>query len=346
MRYNIHNIVKFEIKDKRNYFARKIDSLYNQFSYYKDSSDSHDLDFIINISEFSPSTEECQILDGKYYIKNNYMYCHDRKKLSKWEIEINCLEKSPTIVNLSTNFFGNISLLINLIDFLIHLKMSEKGYPLIHSSGILMNNKAIAFAARSGGGKTTIVTYLMEKGFKYFGDNFIIINDSQIYNFLSPLNVYTYNLTPLIKKNLSFKKKISIYSKQILYLISRKYIKLSTKLNLFEILPEQVADHGKLDTLFLIIPKKDFAINKITKEELIKRLVHNQQIEFMHMPFLNYLYAYSYVFPNSRIGGHWKIYENSLYDAISDNVKIREIEVPLRYNSSIIEKIYSYANNN
>lgn len=346
MRYNIHDIITFEVIDKRKYAAKKIDTFYNQFKYYREFSNSKNTDFIINISNFDPQNEECQILDGKYYVKDNYIYCKDEKKLSKWRIELSNWDKSPTTINISTNIFGNISVLTNFTDFLIHLKMAEKGYPLIHSSGVLIDNRGIAFAARSSGGKTTIATNLMERGFKYFGDNFIVLNSSQIYNFLSPLNLYTYNLTPLIRKNLTFRKKTSIFAKQALYIVSRRYLKLSTKLNLFEILPDQVINQGKLDILFLIIPKTNFSINKLDKKELIKHLVYNQQIEFMHMPFLNYIYAYSYVFPDSTIGNHWKIYENSLRDAIGDKVKIYKIEVPLKYNSSIIEEIFKFVTSN
>lgn len=344
MKYNIHNIIKFEVIDNRNYIIKKIDSFYNHFAYYRDYDNSKDVDFTINVSDYSPKNEECQILDGKYFVKEGYIYCRDNKKLSKWKIEISNLETSPTTVNIFTNTLGVVSTLSNFTEFLIHLKMTEKGYPLIHASGILIEKKGIIFASRSGGGKTTIVTYLMEKGFKYFGDNFLIINNNHIYNFLSPLNLYNYNLTPLIKKHLNVKKRFSIFNKNLISLISGRYIKLSTELNIYNILPEQIAIEGKLDTLLWIIPKSDFSVDKISKKELVDHLIYNQQIEFMHMPFLNYLYAYSYVFPNSTIGNHWKIYEESLTAAIGDNTKIMKIEVPLKYNNLIIEEILKVIN--
>jgi hypothetical protein len=345
MKYNIHNIVKFEVIDKRSYVIKKADSFYNHFTYYRDYGNVKNLDFIINVSDFSPKNDDCQVLDGKYYVKEGYIYCKDAKKLSKWKVEISNLNSSPTTINIYTNVLGSISTLSNFTEFLIHLKMTEKGYPLIHASGVLMENRGIVFASRSGGGKTTIATYLMEKGFKYFGDNFIIINNSQIYNFLSPLNLYKYNLTPLIKKHLSFKKKFSLFIKNFVSLISGGYIKLSTELNLFDIVPEQIAVDGKLDTLLWVIPKSDFSVHIISKKELIDHLIYNQQIEFMHMPFLNYLYAYSYVFPSSKIGNHWKIYEESLKNAIGNNIKIMKIEVPLKYNNSVIDEILKIVNN-
>lgn len=346
MIYNIHNVVRFKVTDKRNCLIKKMDSFYNHFTYYRDFSNSSDLDFIINVSDFSPRNESCQVLDGKYYVKEGYIYCKDTKKLSKWEVEISNLNSSPTTVNISTNVLGSISILSNFTEFLVHLKMTEKGYPLIHASGILIGNRGIVFASRSGGGKTTIATYLMEKGFKYFGDNFLIVNNSKIYNFLTPLNLYKYNLTPLIKKHLSLKKKFSIFMKNIISLISARYIKLSTELNLFNIIPEQIALNGKLDTLLWVIPRSDFSVNKISKKELIDHLIYNQQIEFMHMPFLNYLYEYAYVFPNSKIGSHWKIYEESLTNAIGNDINIMKVEVPQKYNSLVIDEILKSVNDN
>ncbi|NPE27877.1 hypothetical protein HNV12_07875 [Methanococcoides sp. SA1] len=349
MIYNLHNIVKFQVNDYRNNFVKKIDSFYDHFLYYIDK-DVHedDLDFVINIGPFTPKNENCHVLDGKYYVKSNYMFCKDSKKLSNWKIELLNIDSSRMVLNLETNFFGNISVLTNFCEFLIHLKMAEKGYPLIHASGISINDKGIVFAARSGGGKTTIVTHLMEYGHKYFGDNFIAVHNGKIYNFLSPLNLFYYNLTPLIKKHLPFKKNASIFVKNIFFKATRGYLKLSTKLNLHEILPDSIDNEVLIDTVFLVIPKKDqsnISFVEIDKELLVSHLKYNQEIEFMHMPFLNYLFSYSYVFPESEISGHFDKYKTSLFDAFPENIKVFKLEVPTRYTKSTIGQIMAVINN-
>lgn len=345
MIYNLHNIIKFKIQDNRNIIEKKIDLLYNQYNYYKDVELSNDnVDFIINIGYFNPKNKDCFILDDRYYIKDNYFYCSDNRKLSKWKVEIEYLEGNTTIVNISVNFWGNISIISNFIDFLIHFKMTMKGYPMIHASGVLIENKGILFAARSGGGKTTIATHLMEKGFKYFGDNFVILNKNKIFNFLSPLNIFTYNITPLIKRQLSFNQKVSISIKNLIYILSGKYIKIFTKLNLFEILPKTIANSGELSTIIFLIPKGELSIKKISRTDAIGYLVYNQQIEFIHMPFLNYISVYSYIHPNSKVSTHWQIYEEALNNAIDKCTNIFRIEVPQKYDLSTVNEILRLVN--
>lgn len=45
-------------------------------------------DIILNIGKFTPSNNDCYLIDHKYHIKENYLYCKDFSGKAKWEVEI------------------------------------------------------------------------------------------------------------------------------------------------------------------------------------------------------------------------------------------------------------------
>ena len=337
--YTIHDIVTFKIIDQTNFLDKLLSNVDKQYKNFETKKISN-LDFIVYLGNFSPSTQDCYIIDDQYYVKKDYFYCKDSRKLTKWDFEMRGFESGDMVVRVHTNLSGNFSVLTNIIDFLIHFKMNEKGFPLVHASCIGKDDCASLFPARSGGGKTTVALYFVEKEFDFLGDNYIILNGSNALSFLSPLNMYTYNLNPVIKRNFGFGNKIILYLKYILYRITSGYIMLSTKVNIKELFPSQMVDKSKLDTIFFLIPREKLRVKRIDKEELIDHLVTNQELDFSYLPFLKYILAYSYMFPDSNMSTHWDKYKENLRRNISENVPIYKLEVPQKYDTKVLEKIF------
>ena len=330
--FSIHDIVKFRIFDKKGYLRNYV----QQYEYFAVSDCNPDLS--IHIGKFRPDLEGCSVLDDRYYVKDNYFYCSDSRKLSKWKLELKGFENDNLEVNIETNIFGRFSSIINIIDFLLHYTLNAKGCPIIHSSGVCKGENAFLFAGRSGGGKTTLATYFLEKGFDYLGDNFMVLKNGTAHSFVSPLNVFTYNLTPLIQKNLGTKR-LSLYFKSMLYKITGGYIKIFTKLNIAEILEDKVKPHAEISKVFLMIPGKEFKVNQIGLDEMVEHLLYNMKLEFFHMPFLTYISSYSYMYPKSGFAKHWDTYLDNLKSNLNNKL-LYKIEVPIKYDEKIVEQIY------
>ena len=337
--YSIHDIVTFKIVDQTGFFDRLLSNVYVQYKNFETEEISNP-DFIVYLGNFSPSNQDCYILDDRYYIKKDYFYCRDTRKLAKWEFEMNGFEGGRMTARIHTNLSGNLSISGNIIDFLIDFKLNEKGFPLIHASCVSKNNKAFIFSARSGGGKSTIATYFLERGFNYLGDNYIILGKDWVLSFITPINIFTYNITPLIRNSLNRKDKILLLFKSYLHKLSGGYIKIFTKLDVSRLFPNKIIDKSKLDTIFLIIPRKEFRIEEINKEDLSEHLVINQQLEFFHLPFLNYLSAYSYMFPDSKFSTRWESYKENIESNLG-NAILYKVEVPKKYDESVIDMLFS-----
>ncbi len=341
--YNIHDIVRFKIISDG--FNWKFNNIYGAYENFE-VANIGDLDFVVYLGEFMPCNKNCYIVDNKYFIRKGYFYCKkDSYKLTNWKFEITGLEDKELIVRIFSNLPGYMWMSGFIIDFLIHYKLNEKSYSIIHASCVSKDNKGYLFSGRGGSGKTTIATSLLERGVKILGDNFVVLYEGKVLSYLSPLNIFTYNLTPLIKRSLSTKERAVLNLKEMIYKINRGYVKIFSKLNLKEIYPELIADKTELDKIFLILPKKELKeiqIEKIRREKLIEHLVSNQMLDTLM--FLPYIFEYSYVFPDSGLATYWDKYRENLNSNLPNDKLLFRVEVPEKYTSYILEKLQEVIN--
>ena len=334
--YNIHDIVTFKIVKETNILDGLLSNINIEYKNFESEKLSNP-DFTIYVGHFTPSNRDCYILDDTYYIKEDYLYCKDSYKLAKWELKMSEFEEGDMIVHISNNLIGSM-FISPLIDFLISFKINERGYPLVHGSCVSKNCHAYLFPARSGGGKTVTSLYLTEKGFDFLGDNFVVLDKGNVLSFLSPLNIFTYNLAPIIKNNVEFKTKGILGLKHLLYKMTMGYAKIFTKINVKDVFQNSIIDKSKLDSIFLLLPKEEFCIEKMDKEELINHLVMNQKLD--SLSFFKYMLEYSYMFPDSNMATHWYRYKENLRKNLGGKIPIYKIEVPQRYDAKVFERIY------
>ena len=147
--YNLHDILKFKIIRDKGYGLRDLINL--KFSFFEvDNVDNPDI--ILNIGKFTPSNENCYLVDHKYYIKENYFHCRDSEGKAEWEVEILGFEDEATIINFNGRVKGFQSFMNpdfiaqNFLLRLIEYKLGIKGYLFAHSAGISKNEQAYVFA--------------------------------------------------------------------------------------------------------------------------------------------------------------------------------------------------------
>jgi hypothetical protein len=335
--YNIHEIVKFKIiSEKRvTWSIKNILKVYENFE--TDKLDK--TDFEVYLGNFIPCNNDCIILEDKYYIKKDYFFCNkDIYKFTKWQFELNGIDQEKTIVKIHSNFFGYMWMAGFIVEFLIHFKMNLKGHPIIHASAVSKKNYGIIFSARGGGGKTTLAMKLLNNGFNLLGDNFVIIKNGRILSYLTPLNIFKYNLTPIINSHLTIRQKLILNLKNILYKVSLNYIKIFTTLNTKKLFPNKLRDEIKLNNVFVIIPSNEYSVDRISKLELVDYLLYNQKLDTLL--FLPYIFEYSYIFPDSKLAKHWENYKKNLINNLSDEIKIHKVNI-VKHDSKELKQILS-----
>lgn len=341
--YSVYDALNFVVIDRKGFINRLFNNFDRHYENFKSNGDLEDCDLVIEIGEFTPQLDNSfNVGDGKYYFKENYLYVSkEQYKGAKWKFEINGLNTQKTVAKIDCNSLGRIFITGNVIDFLIHQKLLQKGYCIIHASAVSKNNEAVIFSSRGGGGKTTIALEMAENGFSFIGDNYVILHEGNILSFPTSLSIFSYNLAPVVYKNLYFKEKCEINIKKIVYTLTGGYAKFFTKVNPKRIF-KNFASLSRLGSALLIIPKldsfnKDPKLKEVIFEEFIEQLKYNFMLEF---PFFNrYIEEYSYFFPHNDFSLHWDIYQKSLLDNFPKNISVFKIIVPTVYNKQFLSSI-------
>lgn len=342
--YSIHDVLNFIIIDKTNF--KIFDTLYTHYSTFEVENKPERIDLVITLGNFKPDNKgKYQVGYGKYYVDENYFYVKKESyKSAKWSFEIKGINENITKVNIDFNQSGRIFITGNVIDFMIHFKLLGKSYPIIHASGISKTGKGIVFSGRGGSGKTSIAFEFLNYGFDFLGDNYIILNEGSIFNFLTSLSLFTYNLNDMVLNKLKLNEKASIKFKDFLYKISGGYAKFFTKINPNRII-NNVVSTSNLEKVFLIQPIENFneqiSINEIKRDIAIKKILYNQMLEFTF--FNQYIEIYSFFYPDNNLSKHWKLYQNSINQNLSEESIFYEILLSSEFKKEgIVDQIKKY----
>ena len=343
--YSIHDKVKFQIRNS-------LSSLYSYFEKTCIQFENHltnsiiNPDFTVELGSFNKQNRKCIILDDTYHVSDGYIYFEDSRKQSKWKVEIDNLENSPRIL-IDTNFVGNISFPVNLIELMIQYILTKKGFSIIHASGVGQNNKCLIFPARSGGGKTTVALSLLERNFSFLGDNYIILNNGIAESYISPLNIFTYNRLSIIEENLSKKQKLSMVVKKMLYSFTGGYFKLFEKINPSEIFSKSIVDQLPIQ-LICILDVNTSSVNgglsyqRLEKKDLIKKLRYNMELDLLY--YSKWFFSYGYCVQGSKLSDFWKLYEQNLQQNLPNDVPYLSLHVPKKWNNSTIIQMLDIVN--
>lgn len=340
LNYNIYDILKFKISKDMRYGL--IDIINLKFSFFK-VENVDDIDITLNIGPFKPSNENCCLVDHKYYVKENYFYCKDSEGKVKWEVEIIGFEYGHTTINFRDDMHGFNSIINpdfiaqNFLLRLIEYKLSRKGYFLSHSAGISKNGEAYILAGRGGTFKTSLcMDFIRRKGFEFLGDDRVIIHKDRIFCFPMGIHVFGFMCNHLRNENCwTFFNKVR-FANFLWHLKSEN---------------NRSIDVGKPCTLkklfFMVKTNKDEIVCRdMTFEEVANKLIINNRLEdFIGLsgyinsgPFLKYVLAYSYIFPDKILN---RLQEElvAVLNNILENVPIHEISIPSDYSLDLFKRM-------
>ena len=343
MNFNVHDLFKFKMEGTN----KKILKHFSQdYSYFRtDEEIESELDIIL--SDFIPDNKDCYIINHKYYIKENYIYCKDKYKIVNWKFCIKNLNGKPTIY-FKGGLFSALFLRDYIIEPLIAFKLAQKGFLLIHASGVALNGKGFVFPACKGVGKTSTMLNLIDNGGIYLSNEPIIIsNKGKVYSFPSHIHFYHYNLKGASKfsGSLKIKDKIELELKHLIYILSLKYGSFPLNINAEKVF-EKIGDEYPLQSLILLTKTNRNGITileNIDKKELVERLILVNMFEMQY--FSDILMAYSYVFPKNITKSFWEIFEDNLLSALS-KIPCHEVKIPFEYNEKVYEEIHQLIQKN
>lgn len=317
--YVIHDLLSIQMISENTYSP--FDDVNRPLSYFKTDRDVSP-DIRLKIGRFEPSIDDCTIIDHKYHVKDNYIYCNGFSGLSRWRFEVFGFESGDVEINFWGGGFGirqnavpdalpqNI-----LLRPLIELRLLEKGYVLIHGLGIEKNGFAHLFCGRGGTHKTRMGMDAVNRfGFRLIGDDRVIMGRArEILSF------------PVYHKTFSCRAHLNRG-------VTSPLDKVRIAMCLMRSRPEwsEIADRSCLRDLSIVarrhgasrIREKDCETS-----EAVDKLSASNKCEMTCNPFHELMLAYSFVFPESRIARYWTAFTRTVNDIVR-TLKIKEIEMP------------------
>ena len=178
-KFNLHGIVRMELFTERQSTVQEI--MYH-LSEMEAPKDNGEVDIVLRDYSEKPALPEALSIEGYYFYKEGvldvppYRLCFDLKSfpLRVW----------------SDHF-------VLPVNFLIEVALLRKGYTFLHSAGVRWRGRNLLFPAHGGTGKTALVTGLMKKGAKLFGDDLIIIGNGRVLGYPQDFSVYPYHVSLL-----------------------------------------------------------------------------------------------------------------------------------------------------
>lgn len=338
--YSVHDILRFSVRDTSALPPRLCNTVWTQLEAFQVQS-IPSADFVIETGPFDPENKGCFVLDDTYHVKEGYFYCADSRKFAKWQCEISHIGDRP-LLRIHGNAVAYYTAIVNIIDFWINYELIKRNRPLIHASGVLEGEKAVLFAARGGGGKTTLALTCIEMGMRYLSDNYMMLINGSAMGFVSPLNIFFYNRLKVIEDNLRLRQRLSMQMKAIIYRITGGYIKIFEKINPLSLFPQKVGTEGEISKIYLLEPhtglhSAPFQLQPIDKATLVRRLRYNMELD-LHL-FNRYIYSYSYAIPKGAFSVFWEAYEKAVNENLPEPLNAYVVQVPTRYSQSQLNSL-------
>jgi len=277
---------------------------------------------------------------GIYFPKEKYAILFDDQKIIEY----------TTFANRATNF-------------LIQILLLRMGKSLIHGLGVAVQGHGFIFPALGGVGKTILVSRLRKmKGFKFFGDDYIIIDkNSNMFSYPSDFSIYPYHipifpeLRHTVFSNYLFRRKLfGLYynSKRVIDFIWRRINQRGAPLlngwnaDYVKVPATKLVNHkniGHQIKLNMIIFLDRYNDSKIHKEEIqVDELTQRIDVEAQHaMPFLFALSAFGLIDLSNLEKIQHDILENCFTGIKSAHLFIPQkidIESYLEYMTQFIQK--------
>ncbi len=222
-----------------------------------------------------------------------------RVKGGKAGIDIETIKGEKENVKLYYNDFvigTDLELIVNFTRFL--LAWDDKCQ--VHAGAVAKNGKSYVFFAPQNTGKTTLVLYLLKKGYSLLSDDWLIIgNNGNAYFYPQPISIYDYNLA----YSIDWCRELFGWKARLVQLVMLLRVKFKEKIvplipyriarfginwvlsKAIRMIPQNIPDNiqGKIHKAYWLYRNKNIqklSINKIEKDDLINRVIATFMYEF------------------------------------------------------------------
>ena len=298
--YNFHGLVTMQVID---HAGQRGAPLVDPFLCFQVDALPDAPDITLELGEFEPRSKDCYLVDHKYHVRPNYLYCEDGWRKFHWQVEIEGFESGPTIVRLdmrgsslrSAVLPGLYSRML-LTRQMLAQKLREQDCVLAHAAGAAREGNVVLLFGRGGSYKTSVLMSLLrsDAGWRALGDDGVILKGKQALSFPTYPGLFSYRLA----------------NKEGEHLTSIDRLRYMLK-------PLAAADAGENFTpsaeIVALVEIRAGGVNKLMIEEVtvgqnLVSMEHGMRLEqhnSVNMGFNDvypcYVESYSYIFPENAL---------------------------------------------
>ena len=340
--YSIHNLLDFTIEQQSSYsalgLAKYVPKQYENFA--ASPIVAPGLEIVLNDSlpdDEPPDQRTGFSVDSHTLVWEDGFRTTGRYKQAKWQISVRGLFTELITARVACNPPGYLIITGQVIDQLLALALVTRKSAFIHAACIENASGGHLLGGSSGTGKTTLTTFLVEQGYKYLGDNFCILGNGEVKSYLSPLNLFGYNVTDSLRDKLARSYLTQLRWRGLVYRLTRDYVKLFLKVNPETLWPDSMVDRSSIQTILFAVAGRQFEAIPMERQDAIDSLLHNMKLELKNLDV--WMTRYSYVFPDRYPQGWWAEYRSILQRAIPPDVRCLRITIPQRCDASVTQSI-------
>lgn len=338
--YSIHDLLTLRIANPSRHL---IPDLNGRYSYFETpQGGTPDID--VEIGDFSPRLTDCLSLDHKYFVRENFLFMEDSDKKLTWKVQIEGFEEerikiayyaAPRVYSrFPWMLFPDLILHLYVLQPLVETLLLKKGWMVLHAGGVDRRGNALLIAGRGGSHKTNFVVELMKRGYRYVGDDMVLVGGSTVRSF--PLSIGMFDF---IYRNLGSDELGSV-DRLRLFLFLRRQRERSFP----------VVDRSNLACLNMLLlrngPSGGYAESP-AREAVTRMLLFNQFMErtsyVSHKTVIGkFLDAYRFVFPASRFFPEKGAWYRRLEETFR-HIPYRVLTVPREWDRSLTDQLLTEA---
>jgi hypothetical protein len=199
LHFRFHALLNLRVQTRSRWFARAIRNVFGQYL-VADNPSGPPWDIQVDILPGKPDLDGCEVLDGRYYVRPEFVYFANRYKIAKWTVEIAGLENAETRVRIWGNAFSAYVFPYETLMDVIRIKLMLKGYVPLHALAVEKAGRSHLLVGRSGIGKTILARKLSTRGFSVVSDDTVFVNlRREVAGFLQPVGLrFTYDVEKVL----------------------------------------------------------------------------------------------------------------------------------------------------
>ncbi len=335
--FDLHGIVSLRIEGGSS--RGPLQSLSYPYSFFSSETVS-DPDITVQLGPFEPDLKSGRLVDHKYLVDSGQLVVHDHSKGARWKVEISGLESDKLMVKFQGISRSGILRLVPeflahnvVICPLVELVLNGRGATVLHGAGVERGGDAIVLAGRGGVHKTSLAMDLVRRhGFSYLGDDRIILLGGDVLAYPYLVDLFEFRMRHLKTEHMTPARRLA-FGLYLAGLWGKRDVswRVSKNANLRVLAEVTRTNVGAVEQESLDV---DTAVQKaVTSAKLELQGGDPRQLGVRSSHFSDYLKAYLYENPDSRLGNLWSEVSEALHDTLT-RTKVVSIKVPIDYEAS------------